>query len=379
MRLVALDSGAMTTPRDDLRTWTIDPDVRRAETLPAEVYSDPRWYALVRERVFARSWQLVADHERMRNPGQTLQLAFLDGCVDEPLVLTRDRDDRLHCLSNVCTHRGALVCDGPGVEQQLRCRYHGRRFRLDGVFVSMPEFDEAEGFPRDGEEDLARLPLESWGPFLFTALEPLAPFADWIGAVERRAGWLPLAEASFDAARSRDYLVHANWALYCDNYLEGFHIPFVHAALAAAVDYPSYRTELDRWSNVQVAVATGGEEAMEPPPGHPEHGKRVAAWYFWLFPNLMLNVYPWGISVNVVKPLAADRTRVSFLTYVWDESRLGGGASADLDRVEREDEVVVESVQRGVGSRLYRRGRYSPTRETGVHHFHRLLGEQLVG
>jgi len=370
----------MTDPRDDLRPWTIDPDVRRAETLPAEVYSDPRWYERARERVFARSWQLVADQERMRNPGQALPLFFLDGCVDEPIVLTRDRDDRLHCLSNVCTHRGALVCDGPGVEQQLRCRYHGRRFRLDGGFVSMPEFETAEAFPRDGKEDLARLPFESWGPFLFAALsadDALCPFADWFAEVERRAGFLPLAEATFDASRSRDYLVHANWALYCDNYLEGFHIPFVHASLASAVDYATYRTELGRWSSVQIAEAGGGDEAIEPPAGHPDHGRSIAAWYFWLFPNLMLNVYPWGISVNVVKPLAADRTRVSFLTYVWDDSRLGTGASADLDRVEREDEVVVESVQRGVGSRIYRRGRYSPTRETGVHHFHRLLAECL--
>jgi choline monooxygenase len=173
--------------------------------------------------------------------------------------------------------------------------------------------------------------------------------------------------------------VRAHWALYCDNYLEGFHIPFVHASLADAVDYPSYRTELFEWGNVQIAEAAGGEDHLEPPPGHPEHGRRVAAWYFWLFPNLMLNVYPWGLSINLVQPQAVDRTRVRFLAWVWDAARLGGGASADLDRVEREDEVVVESVQRGVSGRLYQRGRYSPRRELGVHHFHCLLTAALGG
>ena len=330
--------------------WSIDADIRRASTLPAEVYSDERYLAAARERVFARSWQLVGDHDRVRTPGQALPVTLGEGLLDEPLLLTRDRDDRLHCLSNVCTHRGALVCDAGGVHQALRCRYHGRRFGLDGRFLSMPEFDGAEGFPS----------------------------AELVAELDRRAGWLPLAEAVFDAGRSRDYLVAANWALYCDNFLEGFHIPFVHASLAEVVDYGSYRTELHRWSNVQIAEA-GGEDAFEPPAGHPDHGRRVAAWYFWLFPNLMVNVYPWGLSVNVVKPLAVDRTRVSFLTWVWDASRLGRGASADLDRVEREDEVVVESVQRGVASRLYRRGRYSPARETGVHHFHRLLTAALGG
>ncbi|HVD51611.1 MAG TPA: SRPBCC family protein, partial [Candidatus Udaeobacter sp.] len=80
-------------------------------------------------------------------------------------------------------------------------------------------------------------------------------------------------------------------------------------------------------------------------------------------------------SVNVVTPLAVDRTRVSFLPFVWDAAKRESGAGAGLDRVEREDEAVVESVQRGVRSRLYDRGRYSPAREGGVHHFHRLLAE----
>jgi choline monooxygenase len=91
----------------------------------------------------------------------------------------------------------------------------------------------------------------------------------------------------------------------------------------------------------------------------------------------MINVYPWGVSLNVIRPLAVDRTRVSFRTFVRDPARLDRGAGAGLHAVELEDEAVVESVQRGVRSRLYRAGRYSPSRETGVHHFHRLLAEVM--
>ena len=100
---------------------------------------------------------------------------------------------------------------------------------------------------------------------------------------------------------------------------------------------------------------------------------KVAALYLWLFPTTMLNFYPWGLSVNVVKPLSPERTRVTFLSFVRDASLRETGAGGDLDRVEREDEAVVEAVQRGVRSRLAARGRYSPTEEVGVHHFHRLL------
>jgi choline monooxygenase len=279
-------------------------------------------------------------------------------------------------VSNVCTHRGTLVCDGDQVAKTLRCRYHGRRFQLDGQFLSMPEFDGALDFP-SAADSLPKQPWAQWGRMLFAALDPSMPFAALTAELEARVGWLPVERAGLDPSRSRDYIVRANWALYCDNYLEGFHIPYVHAALAGALDYGAYRTETFRWASVQIGIARGGEDALEPPPGSPEHGQRVAGYYFWLFPCTMLNVYPWGISVNVLRPLAVDRTRVSYLTYVWDESRLDRGAGSGLDRVEREDEAVVESVQRGVRSRAYHNGRYSPARETGVHHFHRLLAELL--
>jgi len=98
-----------------------------------------------------------------------------------------------------------------------------------------------------------------------------------------------------------------------------------------------------------------------------------------VFPNLMLNFYPWGLSLNLVQPQGLDRTRIAFRAYVWDESKLDAGAGSSLDRVEHEDEEVVQAVQRGVRSRWYRHGRYSPSREQGVHHFHRLLCEFLAG
>jgi len=357
-------------------SFEIHEDLARAETLPGKVYSDPRVYQAMREKVFARSWQWAGDVHEIRVPGQIRPFTLLEGCLDEPLLLTRDLDDRLHCLSNVCTHRGMLVAETAGTVQGLRCRYHGRRFDLGGRFTFMPEFEGAEGFPSE-KDHLPRLPLERWGRFLFVSLAPPFPLEELVAEMEARVGWLPIEDYRLDPSRCRDYLVEANWALYVDNYLEGFHIPFVHPGLAEVVDYGSYRTETFPWASVQVAVAKEGEDAFEPPEGTPDHGQRIAAWYFWLFPNLMMNFYPWGLSINVVKPLGPHRTRVVFLAYVGDESKLSHGAGAELDRVEREDEVIVEAVQKGVRSRLYHRGRYSPTREGCVHHFHRLLAGVL--
>jgi choline monooxygenase len=357
-----------------VRDFEIDPDIRVARTLPARVYADPEIYRLQRDRIFARTWQYAGHDDLVKVVGQVYPFTLLPGALDEPLVLTRDATDTVRCLSNVCTHRGTLVVEGAGHLQQLRCRYHGRRFSLDGSFHSMPEFEGTKDFPSPAD-DLPTVALGSWERFFLVSLAPAMPAVEMLAPLEARLRGLPFSALAFDQAGARDYFVNANWALYIDNYLEGFHIPYVHSSLAQTLDYGQYAVELTRYGVAQLGTAKEGEPAFDLPAEHRDAGRRIGAYYFWLFPLTMFNVYPWGISVNAVTPLAVDRTRVSFLPFVWNESKRQHGAGAGLDRVEREDEAVVEAVQRGVRSRLYDRGRYSPTRETGVHHFHRLLAE----
>jgi len=354
--------------------FEIDPDIRLARTLPARVYSDPDLFRAQGDSVFARTWQYAAHDDLVKVPGQVYPFTLLPGALDEPLVLTRDLSDQIRCLSNVCTHRGTVVVEGAGHEQQLRCRYHGRRFTLDGRFHSMPEFEETKDFPSPAD-DLPQVGLGAWERFLMVSLAPAMPFEEAVAPMRARLAGLPFNALVYDAAGAREYLVNANWALYMDNYLEGFHIPYVHSSLAATLDYGEYAVELERYLVLQLAIAKPGEAAFALPPSHRDHARSIGAYYFWIFPTTMFNIYPWGVSVNVVTPLAVDRTRVSFLPFVWDGAKRETGAGAGLDRVEREDEAIVEAVQRGVRSRLYERGRYSPAREGGVHHFHRLLAE----
>lgn len=352
-------------------------DIAGAQTLHADFYRDPRWFSAAREKIFPRSWQFLGDGGRAKTPGTAAPLALLEGCLDEPLLLTRDTADRVHLLSNVCTHRGNLLCEGDSHGGQLRCRYHGRKFGLDGKFLSAPGFEGAKDFPSPAD-DLPRVPSAAWSQFLFASAAPACTFEEWAGPMLKRLAWLPLDQFAFEPALSRDYLVAANWALYVENYLEGFHVPFVHASLNAVLNPDDYATELFRHGNLQLGIASSPGDAFRLPSASPDHGRAVAAYYWWLFPNTMLNFYPWGLSANVVVPLAPDRTRVQYSTWVWDRSRLNTGAGAGLDRVEREDEAIVEAVQRGVRSRFYSRGRYSPRWEAGVHQFHGLLREALA-
>lgn len=354
----------------------IDPDIRKAETLPAEFYRSETVYEVLKRKVFTRTWHLVCDTDKIKIPGTIYPFTMLEGYLNEPLLLTRDHNDTIHCLSNVCTHRGNILVENADVVNNMKCRYHGRRFELNGCFRSMPECEDALNFPRP-EDNLSKVPFGMWNKLIFASIAPKHKLEDVFRSIDDSLEGVEMHELKFEPSRSRDYLVKCNWALYVENYLEGFHIPYVHSSLNEVIDYGSYSTELYAHGNLQLGIAKAGEECFRMRETSPYYGSEIAAFYWWIFPNLMLNFYPWGLSINVVRPLAKDLTKVSFLTYVSDPAKLDKGAGAGLDRVEREDEAIVEMVQRGMQSSFYSTGRYSPKREQGVHHFHRLLAEYL--
>ncbi|WP_411767250.1 aromatic ring-hydroxylating oxygenase subunit alpha [Winogradskyella sp. A3E31] len=358
------------------KKFYVDPDITKSETLPASFYKDPDVFEATKDSIFLKSWQWIGDEDLVKQPQSVYPFVLLDGFLNEPLILTKNKEEDISCLLNVCTHRGNLVVSHPGKPKQLICSYHGRKFKLNGKFEFMPEFEETKKFPRPCD-DLHRFPLKEWGPFLFVGLSPAFDFQIVIDKMNERVGFLPLKDFHYNASMSQDYLVHANWALYCDNYLEGFHVPFVHPELNSVLDYGSYKTEVYDYCNLQIGYTDEATEVFDLPKDHIDYGKNVGAYYYWVFPNMMFNFYPWGLSVNIVKPIGINRTKVSFLSYVLDPAKLNQGASQDIDKVQREDELVVENVQKGVTSSFYKAGRFSPTREQGVHHFHTLLSKFL--
>jgi len=357
-----------------MSSFVIDPNIARAKTLSSDFYTESIHFIETREKIFSRVWQFIGDINLVKEPGQCQPFTLLENYLDEPLVLTRDKENNLHCLSNVCTHRGTILVPEPCKVTNLRCRYHGRLFNLDGAFRSMPEFREVENFPTP-EDHLTQLPVFKWGNWLFTSLDQNSKSAPYFQDMISRIGWLPVNDFVFRPDLSQNFIVNAHWALYCENYLEGFHIPFVHAGLNAVIDFGNYTTELFTYSSLQLGIAREEDDIFDLPAGSPDYGKKVAAYYFWIFPNMMFNFYPWGLSINIVQPLNIQQSKIVFLTYLWKEDKFNMGAGSDLHTVEMEDEEVVEAVQKGVKSRFYKQGRYSVTREQGTHHFHRVIAE----
>jgi phenylpropionate dioxygenase-like ring-hydroxylating dioxygenase large terminal subunit len=367
----------MATPKKkSVSPFFVDPDISKAKTITTDFYTREKYFEASKEKIFASSWNFIGDVEMLDANHNIHPFKLYENFMDEPLVISKDKENVLRCLSNVCTHRGNIIADKSCTSANLRCKYHGRIFNLDGSFHSMPEFKEVKNFP-SANDNLKEVPFYQWDKFMFVSLSKKIKPQSFLGDMMERMNWLPLKNFVYRPGLSKDYLVNAHWALYCENFLEGFHIPFVHSGLNEIIDFGSYKTELFKRSVLQIGYSKDKMQHFDLPESSPDYGKNIAAYYFFIFPNMMFNFYPWGLSVNVIKPVAIDKSVISFLTYVYDETKLNHGAGADLHKVEMEDEEVVQNVQRGIRSRFYNHGRYSVTREQGVHHFHRLIAEFL--
>ena len=110
-------------------------------------------------------------HILVPQPETVSPLVLLEDFVNEPLICVRDANNILKCFTNVCTHRGNILCHQPEILKDLTCMYHGRRFGLDGRFQFMPEFKEAKSFPRVCDS-LKAFSIKQFANHLFVGLEP---------------------------------------------------------------------------------------------------------------------------------------------------------------------------------------------------------------
>jgi choline monooxygenase len=326
--------------------------------------------------IFESSWQYIGDRVGIqKSPDNIFPIVLLPKYLDEPLLIAK-KGESLSCMSNVCTHRGFILFQHPAKVRKITCGYHGRRFNLEGKVEHMPEFKEVSDFPRPCDH-LATITLKQWSRFLFASLTPEQDFEAIVDRINERLYFLPLEDFRYAPEYGQTYNVHAHWALYVDNYLEGFHIPFVHETLGDMIDYGTYTTETYNDIVLQIGYSDNGSMHFDLPEGHPDYGKEVTAYYYWVYPNFMLNFYPWGVQINIVKPIDVDFTKVEFHYFIYDEilwERMGKDRVAE--KTEKEDEYVVEAVQLGMKSRFYNTGRYSVSRENGLYYFHQLIRER---
>ncbi len=330
-----------------------------ARALDPAYYTDPDIYAFDQSEILASGWQIIAPAALVENPGDLITREI--GGV--PIIVLRDNAGALQGYFNICPHRAGplATCDQRGLKR-LRCGYHGWAYDFDGRLKTAPEMQGADDFD-PSQVRLSPIDVVARNGVIWARTRQGTPLEDLLSGIE------PESLTQLDSLTHHHHAVYdvqANWKVYVDNYLEGYHLPFVHPGLTQVVNYPDYKTELGSWWSLQRSPIDQDSGA---------YGAGEALYYF-IYPNTMLNILPGRLQTNRVVPVGLRHCRVEF-DFFYDADNLFRFED-DLkfsDLVQEEDRQICEHVQKGLASGAYQPGRLSPTREAGVWHFQNLLRE----
>lgn len=372
------------------KDFFVDPDIRKAESLPASAFNDPDFLELELETLFNQSWMLVPQGpiggsmslgQLLNKVGSRVPFSILG----KPLFLQRNTRREIDCFPNVCTHAWHPLVESASLGGSIVCPQHGREFDSDGKFVSHKGFENLENFPRESD-NLRRLHVENWGPLVSVCLaEPLAPFRKILEKVRESIPGINLDSLKYQLVANEVREVDGNWKQHAWNYMDNYHIRFVHkgpGGLADAIDLDSYTTELYEHSALQWAYARRREDGFDEQQvstrfGDPKNlDRRVLALWWFIFPNLTLNFYPWGLSVNQYLPIPGrpNRTEFHWLQYSIDDAKFEKRNKIWLnEQVDTEDIQAISLVSKGARSGFAPRGRFAPREELGPHWLHRLI------
>ncbi|OZM71112.1 (2Fe-2S)-binding protein [Amycolatopsis antarctica] len=379
--------------------------VELASTLLPDAYSSPAFFALEQEKVFTTGWVAVGFANDVDRPGACVVVEV----AGRSIIVTRDRQGGLRGFHNLCRHRATKLLDATarqvGHRGRIRCPYHNWTYDTDGTCLGTPLFEDsdvpagqeaifdtsvAKGFDR-ADYGLLTVAVDTWGFLLFVNLDAdPAPLSDQLGDLPRRFADYRLDQ--WTPRRRRTYDVAANYKLIGENFMEYYHLPWVHPELNQVSRFSDhYRwqgpgmytgmctTPVSRnsdsggWDGLSPLSSLGAQDA--------DSGRFV-----WLFPSCALVVLPNHAFVLLNRPVAANRTVETAVLLTHPESADDERAEADLDQLEqfwdivnRQDVEIVERVQEGIENPAYRGGRMCFRFEEPLHRFQNMVIDRMVG
>ena len=374
-----------------------------ASTLIPDAYTSAEYFELEQQRVFAGSWVGVAMTSELREPGDFVVVTV----AGRSLIVCRNREGELRAFDNVCRHRGAQLCAAGGhVGRFFQCPYHAWAYDLDGALLGTPLFtpdsqvpvDQRAAFDMSGvkafdKADFGLHPVRvaAFGPVVLVCLDPEArPIEELYGDLAGRLAGYRMDE--WQVARSRTYEIDANWKLVAENFMEYYHLPWVHPGLVKVSPINAHYRWQGRGTYIGFCTSPissntdeGGWDGLPAIAGLNEVDA-VSARFVVLFPNVALSVLPNHTFVMLMEPTSAGHTSERTYLLTNPESHADGGSEAAIDELMRfwdsvnvEDVEIVEVVQRGLANTSYTGGRMCYRFEESVHRFQNLEIDRMLG
>jgi len=334
---------------------------RQYLNLDPQLYVREDVWQTERRQIFARSWQFMGPLSSVAATGQYLAIDI----AGTPVFAIRGRDGTLRGFRNVCRHRGAkLLADGTGTCGLVVCPYHKWSYADTGQLVQAPWYGRDPAIiPEDWP--LERVQLAEWRGLLFASLDPDRPLLDQLGALPQELDDEPME--SYTATDSATVSFDANWKIYTDNFVEGYHIPGTHPSFYAAIDFEAFETS-----------AHDGYVRMTAPP---KAGLFYRGKWLWMWPNWTLSLFDGGMNVSRINPTGVHRTDQHYHFFFADTSDAAAEARAKSVQgtlaVVREDYQVCTETHRNYAAGAYASGPLSGRHEKGVRYFQERVAAAL--
>lgn len=376
--------------------------VELASTLIPDAYRSDAYFAEEQEQVFANGWVPVAAISEVSEPRQTITRTVAGRSV----IITMNHDRELRAYLNVCRHRGSRLVreDCTLKSDKFRCPYHAWAYDLDGACIGTPMF-EGSDIPEDmqaafdmsdvkafdkADYSLFDVRVEAWGPLIVVSLDKdVMPLAEWVGDLSERLGGMELEKWTVKA--TKDYDIAANWKLIAENFMEYYHLPWVHPELMKVSRLQDhYRWQgTGMYTGMTTTPISGDQNSswLDMPPHAGVSGSdEVSGRFVLFFPNVAVNVLPNHCFLMIMEPIAPGRTFERTLMLVHPETADAPEFESGLhttmafwDEVNREDIEIVEDVQRGLSTPEYEGGRMCYRFEEPVHRFQNMVIDRMVG
>ncbi len=340
----------------------------QSKTLPGRYYTDPEIFQQEMETFFCGMWFSALRSEQIPNPGDYL----LCDAAGESIIVTRENSGEVRAFFNVCRHRGTRMCTEqhgklPG---RIQCPYHGWTYGLDGQLLIAPHMDEST-FRRE-DYPLHEVHVEYWDGNLFLNMsrnpQPLAA-----QLADLPAKFAPWGMRDLRLHRQHFYEVNANWKLIITNYNECLHCPVLHPALCRVSDpmsgdndspQPTYIGGSMKFRGDAQTMSVDGKRHRDYLPGL-NNEQRGRVLYYAIYPNLLLSLHPDYVMAHRLWPRAVDLTQIICEWYFHPKEMAKPDFNAEdaiafWDTTNKEDWAISELSQKGISSRAYEPGPYSP-------------------
>ena len=383
---------------DIVKIKNVSKPIDEAHGLPNECYTSPEYQMIEREKIFKDKWTVIGVASSVPNQGDAKPYNLLG----IPLVILRDRDNKIRVFHNVCSHRGfKLLTKACTLKNVLRCPYHSWSYDFEGKLIATPHIGgfnihESEKFDKS-KSNLKEIRSKVWMDIIFININNNEiEFNEYIKPLEDRWSKFISKQDQNLLVRSKDYgyfnlNVKSNWKFAIENYCESYHLPTIHP-------------ELNKVSNISEHYHIQGLPNRFAGQGSKKYSQLIKGnktfnnfknWqkdlsknseYIALFPNVMIGLHIDHFYAFWLEPISINETKEHLVMYYVGDNSANGNELKNMRKensnfwkgVMSEDIKAIEGMQEGRNSPIYNGGNFSPVMDNPTHQFHKWVVGNLL-